>query len=197
LIHGDTFATSREAVYWADERGIRRLEGGRVEVEGVVAMAADETRVVAIVCQESCELRAWTPALEPAPEPVDPGLVAGEGGALSLEGGVLCSGDPALRDDDGAGRVTCEDGRSAVGAVGDHLGLAIGGGYAAGAFNKWVVPGRGRLVPLEGGEVLVVERGAVGQPFRLAGGEGRLFVGAPFAAHEGVATGAVYTVELP
>ncbi len=195
LSRGSTFAVSETAVYFATDRELFRQGGGSVAVVGVQALAASETRVVALVCDEGCGLRAWNPEL--TAEVAAPDLPAGEGGALALDGDGLCAGDPELADTRGAGRVACEDGRDAEGVEGEHLGLAIGAGYAAGVFNKHAVPERGRIVPLAGGEVLVLEGGAVGQPLRVAGGGGWLFVGSPYQPHEGGSTGAVYTVALP
>ncbi len=195
VARGDWFAASSSSLYFATDTQLHRFDGASVEVAGIVALAASDSRVAAIVCGESCAVQTWDADL--AASLPAPALPAGLGGALTLEGDLLCSGDPDLATDDAPGRVACEDGREVEGAVGDHLGGAIGGGYAAGSFNKWVVPPRGRLVPLDGGEVLVVERGAVGQPFRLAGGDGVLIVGAPYQPHEGRSTGAVVTVPLP
>jgi hypothetical protein len=90
--------------------------------------------------------------------------------------------------------VRCEDGREIHGLGGDHLGRAIGGGWTAGTFNKWVVPARARVVPLDGGEVLALEEGAEGQPLAVAAEEGLLVVGAPYEANGGGPAGAVYEV---
>jgi hypothetical protein len=192
---GARFAATEGAVYFATDRALRRYDGASVEVVGIEALAASPTRVVALVCAEACALRAWDAEL--GAELATPDLPAGEGGALSLDDDVLCAGDPELDQSKGAGRVECEDGRAVEGIAGDHLGLSIGGGHAAGLFNKHDVPERGRLVPLAGGEVLVVEGGAVSQPLRVAGGEGWLFVGSPFQTHAGGSAGAVFTVALP
>ncbi|MBM4368486.1 MAG: hypothetical protein FJ102_19885, partial [Deltaproteobacteria bacterium] len=56
-------------------------------------------------------------------------------GALAADGNALCAGDPEVADDEGAGTVACDDGRRVDGARGDHLGRALGGGYAMGSFN--------------------------------------------------------------
>lgn len=195
LSRGSVWASSEGAVYFATDRDLHRQGGGSVEVAGVTALAASDTRVVAMVCASSCQLRAWSVDL--AAELAAPALPAGVGGALSLEGDVLCASDPELDLSRGAGRVACEDGREIEGLPGEHLGASIGGGYTAGVFNKHDVPERGRIVPLAGGEVYVVEGGALGQPLRVAGGGGWLFVGSPYQPHEGGSAGAVYLVELP
>jgi hypothetical protein len=91
--------------------------------------------------------------------------------------GVAWAGDPEEEIPDGGGSVCAEDGRCVHGLVGDHLGAAIGGGFAAGAFNKWVVPARGRVVPLGAGTTYAIERGGENQPLAVAGDGDTLVVG--------------------
>lgn len=118
-------------------------------------------------------------------------------GALVTAGDAACAGDPEVDDDEGAGRVSCTDGTSREGERGDHLGRAIGGGYAMGSFNKWLVPARARAVPLGDGPVLALELGAENQPHALAGDGDTLVIGAPYYPASGLPSGASFVVELP
>ncbi|MFZ5476333.1 MAG: hypothetical protein ACOZNI_06105, partial [Myxococcota bacterium] len=128
-------------------------------------------------------------------EPLDIDLAAGEGGDVGEWDGVAWAGDPQLDDDDGAGRVCSEAGDCVEGLAGDHLGAAIGGGFAAGSFNKWIVPARARVVPLHGGIVYAMEEGAEIQPLTLDGDDATLIVGAPYHPAHGEPSGVV--VEVP
>lgn len=164
--------------------------GTRVPVTGVGALAVGEERVLAVVCDEGCAARAWTL------DGVDLGPVApaGEGGAVAEWGGVAWAGDPEEALADGAGRACAEDGRCVAGLPGDHLGAALGGGHAAGRFNKWTVPARTRLVPLDGGPTLAVEEGAENQPLALAGDAGTVLLGDPYHPSGGQPSGAVLRI---
>ena len=124
----------------------------------------------------------------------DAGLSAQKGAGLALWNDAICSGNPQLDDDDGAGFVECTDGTRIDGLPGDHLGLAIAGGYAIGQFNKWIVPARTRVVPLGGGEVFALERGAEAQPTALAAVGDLLVIGQPYEMHGGMNTGALHVV---
>jgi hypothetical protein len=108
---------------------------------------------------------------------------------------VAWGGDPRWDEPEAGGTVYAEDGREIEGLPGDHLGAAIGGGYTAGTFNKWVVPARGRVVPLDGGIVFDLEVGAEIQPILVGGGD-PLVVGAPYHPADGVPAGAVVVVPL-
>jgi hypothetical protein len=179
------------AVATADAIALRDPEGLRAEVRidlrGVTSLAWGEERLLGLVCDPTCEGRVWSREGEDLGGFAD----GGEGGAVGEWHGRAWVGDPQLTDPDGAGLVRSEDGDVVAGAVGDHLGAAIGAGRAAGTFNKWVVPARARLVPLEGGEVLSMEIGAENQPIRLAGDDDVLVVGAPFYPANGHPSGAV------
>ena len=165
-------------------------------VHGIAAIALGEARVLAAVCAPACTTRAWT--LHGEERPID--LPVGAGGALGEWRGVAWAGDPADAAPDGAGQVCNEQGLCIDGMLGDHLGRTIGGGYAAGTFNKWVVPARARLVPLpegtEEGPVFVLESGAEDQPLALAGDGASLWIGAPYFAQQGQPGGVVYRVDL-
>lgn len=184
-----------DALYFGDDSGVGRLGGWRVSLPGVRAVAADDERVLVLACAETCQVAALSTD-SGAPLELEEALGGGEGGAVSLAAGLACAGDPDLDDPDGAGRVSCEGGLQVEGAPGEHLGQAIGAGYAAGTFDKWIVPPRARIVPLAGGGIFVLESGAENQPLVLAGDEGHLFVGDPFHPHAGLPSGAVFAVEL-
>lgn len=198
LGRASALAASSVGLYYASATAVHRYGGERVAVAGVIALAADETRVVALVCEPAvdCVVEAFTPELVPAGPVLVAGerLVGGADGILALEAGVVCVGDPELDRDDAGGRVRCEDGRELVGGQGDHVGRGIAAGYAAGVFNRWMVPPRARVWPIDGGEVLVVEVGAEGQVLTLAGDADTLFIGAPFHPRGGQPSGAVFTV---
>lgn len=201
-VDGELRWTVPGATSWAfGPTGILAAGGGRLhrvdrersfEVPGVAAVAWGTERVLAVVCDPACEARAWD--LDDAP--LGAVVSAGEGGAVGEWDGVAWAGDPQWDDDDGPGEVCAEDGGCVAGLPGDHLGGAIGGGYAVGTFNKWVVPARARVVPLAGGTVLAMERGAEVQPLALDGDGETLIVGAPYHPAHGVPSGAVVEVAL-
>lgn len=171
---------------------VRAEDGFRVEAPGVGALAVGSQRVLAARCAPGCVAEAWTSA----GEPLGAWAEVGEEGAVGEWGGVAWAGDPEAAVDDGAGRVCAEDGRCLAGATGDHLGGAFGGGFAVGRFNRWVVPARTRLVPLEGGEVYALETGAEDQPVALGGDGSAVVVGQPSHEVGGVPAGVV-TVFTP
>lgn len=193
---GTVFATSELGVF-AWEAGELATSGGLVvAVAAVQALGADDEHVVALACDGACQPTGWLVGAQfyTMGGWEDLLIAGGSGGAIAFDQGAVCVGDPQLDDPDGAGSVTCDDGRFIQGEPGDHLGSAIGGGYAAGTFNKWVVPPRVRVAPLDGGEVFVLEEGAENQPIALAGDESTLIIGAPFHPHAGMPSGAVFTV---
>ena len=164
-----------------------------VGAHGVVAVALGEDRVLANVCAPDCAVQAW--GLDGQARALD--LPSGPGGAVAEWAGVAWAGDPEDDVDDGAGRVCSELGECLVGEPGDHLGRAIGGGYAAGTFTKWIVPARARFVPLDGGPVLAMESGAEDQPLAVAGDADTVWLGAPYYAQDGQPGGVVYAVARP
>ncbi len=198
LGRASALAASSAGLYYASASGIERYGGLRAVVAGVTALAADDLRVVALVCgaDGDCVVEAFDVGLVAlGPVLVDGApLAGGAEGIVVIQAGVVCVGDPELELDDGAGRVRCEDGRELAGGQGDHIGRGIAAGYAAGVFNRWVMPPRARVWPIDGGEVLVVEVGAEGQVLTLAGDETALFIGAPFHPRGGQPSGAVFTV---
>ncbi len=191
-------AASSVSLYYAGRTHIRGYDGWAIPVSGVEALAADDERVVALVCEPdgACVVEAFDPDLSPLGPVLGDGepLTGGADGVVVIEDGVVCVGDPELQLDDAGGRVSCEDGRELRGAQGDHVGRGIAAGYAAGVFNRSVVPPRARIWPLDGGEVLVVEVGAEGQVLTLVGDADTLFIGAPFHPRGGQPSGAVFTV---
>lgn len=163
--------------------------GRRVPVAGVRDLAVGEDRVLALCCDEGgCAGRAWSLF------GLDTGLSlpAGEGGAVGEWAGVAWAGDPMLDDPDAPGLVRAEDGRAIEGEPGDHLGMAVGGGYTVGTFNKWIVPARARVVPLDDGPVFAFDVGAEDQPYSLAGDGETLVIGAPFHPSHGLPSGALF-----
>ncbi len=117
------------------------------------------------------------------------------GSAVGFWGDTACYGDARVESDEARGDVRCEDGTKVSGEPGDHLGLAIGGGRVAGLFNRHLQPPRARIVPLEGGDVWVVDRAAERSRISLDGGHGLFAVGVPgFGATE-AREGRVYLME--
>lgn len=99
------------------------------------------------------------------------------GGDLSWHGDIACWGDPNLFDEQGTGRVGCSDGTEVVGLVGDHLGLTIAGGMAAGRFNRHIVPPRLRIVSLVGGKTWLIDSAAENSRVSMDAGLGSVAVG--------------------
>jgi hypothetical protein len=108
------------------------------------------------------------------------------GSAVGFDQGLPCWGDAVVGGDIEPGRVSCLDGPEVDGLEGDHLGVAIGAGRAIGVFNKWIVPARARLVPLDGGQTWVVDRAAETSVLSAdRGASGLVAVGVPgFGAQE-------------
>lgn len=186
------FAAGEAGVVAADADSLYLLHSGRrVRVTGLTALAVGEERVLGLRCDEACEALAWTLS----GDPLGAWGEGGEGGAVAEWHGVAWVSDPMDADPDGRGVVRSEEGEALEGEPGDHLGVALGGGYAAGVFNKWIVPARGRLVPLRGGPVFALERGAEDQPMALAGDDRTLVVGSPFYPHGGSPSGAILVVD--
>jgi hypothetical protein len=201
---GGRWAAGPAGVVVADANGWWLPEQQRgFALRDIAAVALGEERVLATVCNPGCTARSWT--FDGAEVLLD--LRVGEGGAIAEWQGEVWAGSPDDDAPDGAGQVCNEHGTCIVGEVGDHLGRTIGGGYAAGTFNKWVVPARARIVPLSSdvqrGEVLVLEAGAEDQPLALAGSAGdsgagdgaSLWIGAPYFAQQGQPGGVVYRVD--
>lgn len=192
-LEGDLFAASSGGIFVGDGDYLSVYsEEPRAVLPGLQALAAEGDDALALGCEADCEYVWWT-SEGVLGVPLAAGI-AGPGGVIAVDHSNFCFGNPQLDDPDGAGTVTCTDGRSIEGEPGDHLGSAIGGGYAAGTFNKWAVPPRVRIVPLDGGEILVLEEGAENQPITLAGDDSTLIIGAPFHPHGGAPSGAVFIV---
>lgn len=188
---GVTWAAGGLGVAFADSAGWALPERGvSVAMPRVSAIAVGDARVLAMA---DGVVYAWD---------ADGGEIAitltgGEGGALGEWEGAAWAGAPQDDIPDGEGQVCNELGDCIVGLVGDHLGRVIGGGYAAGTFNKWVVPARARYVPLDGGPVLAVDEGAEDQPLSVAGDETTAWLGAPYFAQGGLPGGVVLAVDRP
>jgi len=126
---------------------------------------------------------------------LDEGIVAtvSPGGALAWVQEKACWGDPMLEVEEARGSVRCDDGTELLGMKGDHLGLSIGGGRAAGRFNRHIVPPRLRIQDLDGGLVWLIDRAAENSRVSLDGAEGVVAVGvAQF--REGPTSGRVFVV---
>ncbi len=197
LVQAEARAASALGVFTLADGVLHRVDTAQsVDVPDATALAADTERVVVLTCADSepCGVAAFDGDLQPLGAPAAPDgslLLGGSGGAVALDEGVVCVGDPRLDLDEGAGEVRCEDGRGAVGEPGDHLGTTLAAGHAAGTFNRRLLPPRARIVPLDGGEVLVLDVGAEGQPLYLAGDAGTVVVGAPYHPHGGAPAGAL------
>jgi len=118
------------------------------------------------------------------------------GGAVAWQDGRACWGDPQLANEEATGRVACDDGLEQFGLIGDHLGLSIGGGRAAGRFNRHIIPPRLRIVPLGEGPVWLVDRAAENSRVSLSSDEHHTAVGVP-AFRQGPTSGRIYLVERP
>jgi len=134
-------------------------------------IACSESGVIRTVC-ETGDCSVWVDDRN-----VDVGV--SDGGDVGWWQGVACWGDPQLAFETGSGAVHCEDGRVIRGEVGDHLGLTLGAGRAAGRFNRHIVPPRLRIVPLGDGEVWTVDRAAENSRVSLAAVDGLTLVGVP------------------
>lgn len=186
------YAVGLDEVFVATAGVLYSYPSGAVLFEGKLTGVAvlDGEPILRLDTAAGCVIRALDSATE-----FD--LPCAAEGALAVEAGALCAGDPQVEDDEGLGVVGCEDGSTWVGERGDHLGRAIGGGYAMGSFNKWLVPARARAVPLGDGPVLALELGAENQPHALAGDGTSLVIGAPYYPASGLPSGAAFVVELP
>jgi hypothetical protein len=193
---GAIWGAGPAGVVYATAAGWTLPESGvSVSVDGITAITVGEQRVLAIA---GGGVRAWQidgTALDIELEPNV--LQAGDGGAITEWAGVAWWGSPDDGTDDGAGVVCSELGACIGGGPGDHLGRALGGGYAAGTFNKWTVPARARFVPLDGGSVLVLDDGAEDQPLAVAGDDDTVWLGAPYTAEQGEPAGVVLAVTRP
>lgn len=185
------WAAGPNGILVATAEGLRVLDPPLdVPATGVRAVAWGEERLLALVCADECVGEAW--ALDGTP--LGAFAPGGPDGAVGEWGGRAWAGAPDWEDPEGPGRVCAEDGTCVEGLPGDHLGAAIGGGHTVGTFNKWIVPARARVVPLDGGAVLALETGAEIQPIQLAGDADQLVIGAPYQAYDGLPAGAVVTV---
>lgn len=167
-----------------------RCPDGRLETTadpGDAVACGDQGRVLRL----SCEGDACRVTLDD--QPLDD---VGPGGAVGFHGDLACWGDPALAQPDGGGVVRCDDGRSVQGLVGEHLGRSLAGGRAAGVVDKWIVPARGRIHPLDGGQVWAVADTVENARLVLAQDQGLLVVGVPEHAVRTADHGAVYIVDL-
>jgi len=160
-----------------------RTRDGRGE-----AIACSEERVISTRCEGlNCTVEAEGSALNDAQ--------TSAGSAVGFQGEIACYGDARLGVDQAGGGVACEDGTEVEGMPGDHLGLAIGAGRAAGLFNRHLRPPRARIVPLDGGEVWAVDRAAERSRISLDAGHGLVVVGVPGFGAQEAREGRVYIIE--
>lgn len=167
---------------------------GSLDLSGVQRVALGQERVLALRCDAAgCGAYAWYPAdgeLELLGQ-------AGDGGGLVEAEGVAWWGDPELDEESGAGRVCSELGDCIEGLLGDHMGRSLCESHAAGVFNTWLQPARIRIVPLQGGSVLAVDRSAPTRPPALHQRDGLLAIGLPGYGTTQRNQGRVLSVELP
>ena len=116
-------------------------------------------------------------------------------GAVAWVDGEACWGDVDLLDATSTGTLRCEDGFTVQGLEGDHLGVSIGAGRVAGVFNKWQIPARTRMVPIEDGVVWSVDRAVEGSRVTMTAGADVMVVGVPRAITETGTEGRVYLVQ--
>jgi hypothetical protein len=196
---------------WLPGSGVVRLDGaaapGSWSVPAATAvdvcpsgeLVVRTVRGEAVVCEDSgyaftvcdggqCRVYVQDTQLD---EPV--GTVSA-GSALGWVNGALCWGDAHLPKETAAGSVTCVSDDPTRGRSGDHLGLAIGGRRTAGVFNRHLTPPRARIVPIDGGEVWVVDRAAERSRIAVDGAEGLAVVGVPGFGAQRAAEGRVYIV---
>jgi len=159
---------------------------------GVTRLFVGSERVLMLACDGDCQAWAWDLGSAEAVSLGD----AGAGGDIVEVGGVAWWGDPELERDLGAGRVCAEDGRCLEGLEGDHLGRRLSTTHAAGVYNTWIVPARLRLVPLDGGTVLAIDRAPASRAPALHSQGGRLAVGLPQDGLNSWGEGRVLVVEL-
>ncbi len=193
---GETVGGFRVAA--ATDQGVQLWDGdgvamARLELAGVQQLAVGRERLLVGACEGlSCQVLSWEPA---GGQPILLGEAGPGGGLVEIEG-VAWWGDPQLETPTGAGRVCSEDGRCIDGLEGDHLGRRLCSSHAAGVFNTWIVPARLRIVPIEGGSVIAVDRAAPSRPPALHCQDGLMAVGLPTDGLHGWGEGRVLVVEL-
>lgn len=116
------------------------------------------------------------------------------GGALTWFGGLQCWGSPMLDREEAPGWVRCSDGLEVAGMAGDHLGLSISMGRAAGRFNRHIVPPRLRIVSLVGDDTWIIDSAAENSRVGLGGDAEHFAVGVP-EFRRGQSGGRIYVVE--
>ncbi len=171
----------------ATAEGVHTSQGQSYSLTGVRRLAVDGNRILALACNDGCEV--W--------EIGDTLLAlgnAGPSGAVGFWNGEAWWSDPQ-EEEGGRGLVYSEGGAELEGLEGDHLGRSLGGGYVSGAMNWRVAPRRIRLLSLEGQSTLAVVRSAGARPVLLAGDPDTLVVGIPGWTQEGQKAGATWVVE--
>lgn len=160
---------------------------------GVQRLAIGARRLLMVRCEDgACDALAWEPGAD-QPETLGE---AGDGGAVMERDGVAWWGDPELEQDAAAGRVCDEDGRCLDGIEGDHLGRSLCDGFAAGVYNTWTVPARLRLVSLDEGPTLAVDRAPASRPPALHRDGDSLAIGLPMDGLHERGEGRVLVVAL-
>ncbi len=183
-------AATNSAVQLWDSHGALQA---RLQLPGVQQLAVGFERLLLLACDgELCEVSAW----DPGDGRVEYLAQAGPGGALVEVDGVAWWGDPQLDQPTATGVVCSEEGRCIEGLEGDHLGRRLCATHAAGVYNTWLTPARLRLVPLEEGTVLAIDRAAPSRPPALHSHGGQLAVGLPSDGLNSWGDGRVLLVEL-
>ena len=168
--------------------GVDRCPDGEVvAVYGAgESIACGEAGVLSTACDESgCEILGADVSDRVSP-----------GGAVAWVDGVACWGDPMLHKETGTGAVRCEDGTEITGLEGDHLGLSVAAGRAAGRYNRHIVPPRLRIVSLVGEETWLIDSAAENSRVGLAGDGEHTAVGVP-DFRRGNTGGRIYVVAAP
>lgn len=123
------------------------------------------------------------------------------GGDVGFDGDRACWGVIDLDDEEDRGLVRCEDGDARTGILGEHLGVGIAQGWAAGTFTKWEVPARGRVLPVagrapDGREAWIVDQAAEATTLSVHASDVLVAVGVPGWLGRQASEGRVFIVDL-
>jgi hypothetical protein len=179
--------------YWAAATpdSVVDSHGQEWALENVRKVAVSGERVAALAC-DAAECGVFV--LGNSVERVGDGDPAGD---LAFWAGDLWWGMPDLESEGAAGFVLSENGNVVHGIDGDHLGRRVGGGFAAGSLNLRSQPRRLRIVRLEGGRALALDRAAGSGSVALAAQDGSLGIGVPGWVAKGGAVVVVDAAQLP
>lgn len=168
-----------------EEGRVCLLTSGWSSVRGASALACEDSRQLWTVCSRGrCSVFL-------------DGEQIGVGGpevTVGFLGGQPCWSSVAMDMDPQPGEVHCADGSVLFGLEGDHLGASIGGGRAAGVFNKWLVPPRLRLLSPDR-ESWALERARERTRASVASAGRLTVIGLPGYSGENPGEGRLYIVE--